>query len=72
MCRFVQEEKTVVDKQTIITYLMDEGVAPEQIAEIMQIRCKEKKRIGATTGLDEKEQRHLISLVVISFREEIQ
>lgn len=34
----------------IITYLVKEGVAPEEIAEIMQIRCKEKKKIGATTG----------------------
>jgi len=44
-----REEKAVVDKRTIIEYLVKEGVTSEEISEIMQIRCKEKKRIGNAT-----------------------
>ncbi|CAF3458364.1 unnamed protein product [Rotaria sp. Silwood1] len=44
-----REEKTIADKRTIIEYLVKEGVASEEISEIMQIRCKEKKRIGNAT-----------------------
>ncbi|CAF0742312.1 unnamed protein product [Rotaria sordida] len=41
-----REEKTIADKRTIIEYLVKEGVTSQEISEIMQIRCKEKKRIG--------------------------
>jgi hypothetical protein len=40
----------VVDKRTIIEFLVREGVNSGEISEIMQIRCKEKKRIGNTAG----------------------
>lgn len=45
---FIQEEKTVVDKRTIIEYLVNEGVTSEDISNIMQVRCKQKKRVGET------------------------
>ncbi|CAF0743650.1 unnamed protein product [Rotaria sordida] len=41
-----REEKTIADKRTIIEYLVKEGVTSQELSEIMQIRCKEKKRIG--------------------------
>jgi len=44
-----REEKTIADKRTIIEILVKEGVTSEELTEIMQIRCKEKKRIGNTT-----------------------
>jgi hypothetical protein len=40
----------LVDKRTIIEFLVKEGATSEEISEIMQIRCKEKKRIGNATG----------------------
>ena len=43
-------KKTIVDKRTIIEYLVKEGVTSEELSEMMQIRCKEKKRIGNATG----------------------
>ncbi|CAF0793170.1 unnamed protein product [Rotaria sordida] len=46
-----KEEKTVEDKKTIIEYLVKEGVTTEDISNIMQMRCREKKKIG---GLTEK------------------
>lgn len=54
----------------IITCLVKEGVAPEEIAEIMQMRCKEKKKIGATTGLGNKSS-PLFILSLIFSREKI-
>ncbi|CAF2092079.1 unnamed protein product [Rotaria magnacalcarata] len=44
-----REEKTIVDKRSIIEYLVKEGVTSQEITEIMQTRCKEKKRIGNAT-----------------------
>ncbi len=40
----------MVDKRTIIEFLVREGVTSEELSDIMQVRCKEKKRIGNTTG----------------------
>ncbi|CAF3358812.1 unnamed protein product [Rotaria sp. Silwood1] len=44
-----KEEKTVEDKKTIIEYLVKEGVTPEEVSNIMQMRCREKKKIGGVT-----------------------
>ncbi|CAF3975644.1 unnamed protein product, partial [Rotaria sp. Silwood2] len=44
-----KEEKTVEDKKSIIEYLVKEGVTSEEITNIMQMRCKEKKKIGGVT-----------------------
>jgi hypothetical protein len=50
MLVYLQEEKTIVDKRTIIEYLVKEGVTSEEISEMLSVRCKEKKKMGATTG----------------------
>ena len=47
---FLQEEKAVEDKKTIIEYLVKEGVTAEEISGIMQNRCREKKKVGGATG----------------------
>ena len=39
-----------MDKRTIIDYLVREGVTSDDIIDIMQVRCKQKKKIGAATG----------------------
>jgi len=44
-----KEEKTIEDKKTIIEYLVKEGVTSQEITEIMQNRCKEKKKVGGAT-----------------------
>ncbi|CAF2365861.1 unnamed protein product [Rotaria sp. Silwood2] len=44
-----KEEKTVEDKKSIIEYLVKEGVTSEEITNIMQMRCREKKKIGGVT-----------------------
>jgi len=44
-----KEEKAIEDKKTIIEYLVKEGVTSEEIVEIMQNRCKEKKKVGDGT-----------------------
>ncbi len=41
----------MADKRTIIEYLVKEGVSSDEISQMMQMRCKEKKRIGNATGL---------------------
>jgi len=38
-----KEEKTIEDKKSIIEYLVKEGVTAQEITEIMQNRCREKK-----------------------------
>jgi len=43
-----REEKTVADKRTIVEYLVREGVTGDEISQIMQSRCKEKRKIGET------------------------
>jgi len=49
-----KEEKAIEDKKTIIEYLVKEGVTSEEIVEIMQNRCKEKKKVG--DGTEKKNQ----------------
>ncbi|CAF1167473.1 unnamed protein product [Adineta ricciae] len=44
-----KEEKAIEDKKTIIEFLVKEGVTNEEIASIMQMRCRDKKKIPGAT-----------------------
>ncbi|CAF3762190.1 unnamed protein product [Adineta steineri] len=44
-----REEKVTADKRTIIDFLVNEGISSDEITQIMQARCKEKKKLGGTT-----------------------
>ena len=47
----------MVDKRTIVEFLVREGVTGEEITEILQIRCKEKKKIGETKAKTTEEKK---------------
>jgi hypothetical protein len=69
----VQEDKAMADKRTIIEYLVREGVTSDEITNLMQVRCKTKKKLGTATGTRPFElvTRQAHSIDIVSFRNEI-